>query len=225
MNAILVFFEGVLAFLSPCILPLLPVYLAYLAGQESATGDAKSKQVIWNTLAFIAGFTLVFISMGMMASAIGRLLFDYRLLIQRVSGVIIILLGLHYTGLFRLGFLQKDSRRHQPMKQLNLASSFVFGLAFAFGWSPCIGPLLGAALAMAANQDTVLQGMGLLFAFSMGLAVPFFASAMLIDRLKKSFDFIKRHFRVISLISGIFLILIGLAFLFDLFGYWQGLFT
>lgn len=223
MSVILVFLEGMLAFLSPCILPLLPVYLAYLAGQEQVEG-AKSKQVIWNTLAFIGGFTLVFVAMGMTASAIGQLFFDHRLLIQRISGVIIILMGLHYMGLFQIAFLQKDSRRHQQGKNLTLVSSFLFGLAFSFGWTPCIGPLLGAALAMAANQETILQGMLLLFAFSMGLGVPFLASAILLDRMKKSFDWVKRHFRVISLISGVLLIVIGLAFLFDLFGYWQGLF-
>jgi len=222
MEAILVFVEGFLAFISPCILPLLPVYIFYLAGKK---GEDNRRTLIFNTLGFILGFTIVFVAMGATASGIGSLLVSNKLLVQRISGIIIILFGLHYMGILKLGFLNKDKRLSTNIENLNVLSSVLFGMAFSLGWTPCIGPLLGAALTLAANQDTIWHGMLLLLIFSAGLGIPFFLSALLMERLKTAFDFIKKHFKTITFVSGLLLIIVGVAFLFDVFGYWAALFN
>jgi len=222
MEALLVFVEGFLAFISPCILPLLPVYVVYLAGKKD---EGNNKKLILNTLGFILGFTIIFVAMGATASGIGSLLASHKLLVQQISGVIIIFFGLHYMGVLKIGFLNRDSRFEANVKNLTVLSSIVFGMAFSLGWTPCIGPLLGAALTLAANQVTVWHGMLLLFIFSMGLGVPFFLAALAMEKLKTAFDFIKRHFKTITFISGLLLIVVGLAFLLDVFGYWAALFN
>lgn len=221
MEWLLVFLEGLLAFVSPCILPMLPIYLVYLAGQEGK----QSRTLVLNTVAFILGFTLVFVAMGATASGIGQLLNDYRLWVQRISGVIIILFGLHYIGLLRFRALYQDTRHNMNVNNLTVVSSFLFGFAFSFGWTPCIGPLLGSALMLAASQETIWHGVALLFVFSMGLGVPFLLSALLMNKLKGMFDWIKRHFRMISMISGVLLIIMGVALVLDVFVYWAALFS
>jgi len=222
MEALLVFVEGFLAFISPCILPLLPVYFVYLAGKK---GEEKQRTLILNTLGFILGFTLVFVAMGATASGIGFLLASHKLLVQRVSGIIIIIFGLHYMGILRVGFLNREKRLTANTENLTVLSSALFGMAFSLGWTPCIGPLLGAALTMAANKDTIWHGMLLLLIFSAGLGIPFFLSALAMEKLKSMFDFIKRHFKTITFISGLLLIAVGAAFLLDVFGYWAALFN
>ena len=222
MEGLLVFIEGFLAFISPCILPLIPVYLVYLAGKKEEGND---RTLIFNTLGFILGFTIIFVAMGATASAIGSLLVSHKLLVQQISGVIIIIFGLHYMGVIKVGFLNQDKRFQANVKNLSVLSSVVFGMAFSLGWTPCIGPLLGAALTLAANYDTVWHGMLLLLIFSAGLGIPFFLSALAMEKLKTAFDFIKRHFKIITFVSGLLLIAVGAAFLFDVFGYWAGLFN
>ena len=222
MEAVFVFWEGVLAFVSPCILPMLPVYIVYLAGRQE---DGGRKRLIVNTLGFILGFTIIFVSLGATASAIGNLLNDHRLLIQRISGVVIILFGLHYMGVFKIGFLSGEKRFAAKTKDLTFLTSVLFGMAFSFGWTPCIGIFLGSALMLASNQETVLRGVLLLFVFSLGLGVPFFVSALILNKLKAAFTWIKSHYRIITAVSGVLLILCGLALLFDVFGYWAALFN
>ena len=222
MEALLVFTEGFLAFISPCILPLLPVYIVYLAGTK---GEENKKTLILNTLCFILGFTIIFVAMGATASGIGYLLASHKLLVQRISGIIIIVFGLHYMGILKIGLLNRDKRFSMNTENLTALSSILFGMAFSLGWTPCIGPLLGAALTLAANKDTIWHGMLLLSVFSAGLGIPFFLSALIMERLKSMFDFVKRHFRAITLISGVLLIVVGAAFLFDVFGYWAALFN
>ena len=222
MEALLVFVEGFLAFISPCILPMVPVYLIYLAGKK---GDENNRTLVFNTLGFILGFTIIFVAMGATASTIGSLLASHRLLVQQISGVIIIVFGLHYMGVLKIGFLNREHRFSAKTENLNILSSFVFGMAFSLGWTPCIGPLLGAALTKAANVSTVWEGMLLLFIFSMGLGIPFFLSAVAMEKLKTVFDFMKKHFKAITFISGMLLIIVGVAFLFNFFGYWAALFN
>jgi len=222
VEALLVFAEGFLAFISPCILPLLPVYLIYLAGKK---GEDSRQTLILNTLGFILGFTIIFTAMGATASGIGFLLASHRLLVQRISGVIIIIFGLHYMGALKIGFLNRDARFAARTENLNFLSSVVFGMAFSLGWTPCIGPLLGSALTLAANKATIWHGMLLLMAFSAGLGVPFFIAALILEKLKSMFDFIKRHFRAITFVSGLLLIIVGAAFLLNVFGYWAALFN
>ena len=221
MEAFFVFIEGFLAFISPCILPMLPVYIVYLAGKRD---EKNNKTLIVNTLGFILGFTIVFVAMGATASWIGFILASHRLLVQRISGIIIIIFGLHYMGVLKVGFLNRDARFSANTENLTILSSVLFGMAFSLGWTPCIGPLLGAALTLAANLETIWHGMLLLLVFSAGLGIPFFLSALLMERLKSVFDFMKKRFRAITLISGLLLIIVGAAFLFNVFGYWAALF-
>jgi len=222
MEALLVFIEGFLAFISPCILPLLPVYIVYLAGKKD---EENKKTLILNTLGFILGFTIVFVAMGATASGIGCLLASHKLLVQQISGIIIIVFGLHYMGVLKIGFLNRDRRFSAKTDNLTVLSSVLFGMAFSLGWTPCIGPLLGAALTMAASKDTIWHGMLLLLVFSAGLGIPFFLAALLMEKLKSVFDFFKRHLRAITFISGLLLIIVGAAFLLNVFGYWAALFN
>ena len=201
---------------------MVPVYLLYLAGKKEGN---NSRALVLNTIGFILGFTIIFVAMGATASTIGFLLASHRMLVQQISGVIIIVFGLHYMGVLKIGFLNKERRFSARTENLTVLSSLVFGMAFSLGWTPCIGPLLGAALTKAANVDTVWQGMLLLFIFSMGLGIPFFLAALLMDKLKSAFDFMKKHFKEITFISGLLLILVGAAFLFNFFGYWAALFN
>jgi len=221
VEAFFVFIEGFLAFISPCILPMLPVYIVYLAGKRD---EKNNKTLIVNTLGFILGFTIVFVAMGATASWIGFILASHRLLVQRISGIIIIIFGLHYMGVLKVGFLNRDARFSANTENLTILSSVLFGMAFSLGWTPCIGPLLGAALTLAANLETIWHGMLLLLVFSAGLGIPFFLSALLMERLKSVLDFMKKRFRAITLISGLLLIIVGAAFLFNVFGYWAALF-
>jgi len=221
MEALLVFVEGFLAFVSPCVLPIVPIYLIYLAGKK---GQEDRKTLIVNTLCFILGFTIIFVAMGATASGIGSLLVSHRLLVQQISGIIIIVFGLHYMGILKIGFLNTDKRFSAKLDNLTALSSVVFGMAFSLGWTPCIGPFLGAALTKAASQSTIAEGMLLLLIFSLGLGVPFFLAAVAMEKLKSVFDFMKKHMKTISFIAGILLIAVGAAFLFDFFGYWAALF-
>jgi len=222
MEALLVFIEGFLAFISPCILPMLPVYLVYLAGKKESEGK---RALVLNTLGFILGFTVIFVAMGATASGIGSLFVSHRLLIQQISGIIIIVFGLYYMGVLKIGFLNRDRRFTAKTDNLTVFTSILFGMAFSLGWTPCIGPLLGAALTLAANKDTIWHGMLLLLIFSAGLGIPFFLSALVFEKFKRTFDFIKRHFKTITFISGLLLIVVGIAFLLNVFGYWAALFS
>lgn len=218
----LIFTEGFLAFLSPCILPMIPIYLLYLGGSE---GDQKSTvRLVVNTLGFIAGFSLVFISMGATASALGSLVVEHRLLLQRLGGVVVIVFGLNYLGVLKLGFLNRGRSMGASTKDLKFWSSLLFGAAFSLGWTPCLGAFLGTALILAANATTLYQGMGLLLTFSLGLGIPFLLTALLWNKLQHTFGWIKRNLQMIQLISGILLILVGLLMLFDRFGFYANLF-
>jgi len=200
----LLFLEGVIAFISPCLLPLLPVYIAYFAG--------KDKNPLPNAIGFVAGFTIVFVALGAFAGAVGSLLLQYQTIVNIVSGVFIILLGFGYLGLLRLpaplnnvgGIMQKISS-----KPLTVAKSVLLGAVFSIMWTPCVGAFLGAALLRASVQGSVGEGMLMLFVFSMGLGLPLIASALLLDRLKNAFDFIKKHYRVINIFAGGLLVIIG----------------
>lgn len=222
MEGLLVFVEGFLAFISPCILPMVPVYLVYLAGKKEAGGK---KTLILNTLGFIIGFTVIFVAMGATASGIGALFVSHRLLIQQISGIVIIVFGLHYMGVLKIGILNREKRVTANTDNLNAFTSVLFGMAFSLGWTPCIGPLLGAALTLAANKDTIFHGMLLLLIFSAGLGIPFFLSAIVFEKLKTAFDFMKKHFKTITFVSGLLLIVVGAAFLLNVFGYWAALFN
>lgn len=219
----LTFTEGFFAFLSPCILPMIPIYLLYLGGSDEVN-EADPNRLIINTIGFVLGFSLVFVALGATASALGGLLTTNRLLLQRIGGVIVILFGLNYLGVLKVGFLNRSKTMGAKTENLKFWTSLIFGAVFSLGWTPCLGAFLGSALLMASNTTTMYQGMALLLVFSMGLGLPFLLTSILWDKLQRTFNFIKRNLQVVQVISGALLILVGVLMLFDLFGSYANLF-
>jgi len=214
MHYILSFLEGIITFISPCLLPMLPVYIAYFAGNE--------KKPLGNAIGFVAGFTIIFIALGALAGVVGSFLVQYSAVINIVAGAIIILLGLGYLGVIQLPVLNRRSFR--PAQNVTFLSSIVFGIVFAVTWTPCAGVFLGTALLRASTQGSAVDGMFMLFLFSMGLGLPFVVSAVLINRLKTAFDFIKRHYQVINAIAGGMLLVVGVLIATGIFGRYLALF-
>lgn len=214
MQYLIVFIEGILSFISPCHLPLIPLYVAYIAG---ATGDETIEKnvVLKNSTGFVIGFTIVYVCLGAFAGTIGSFLFKYQTYFNVAIGIVVILFGLNFLGL-----LPKFFNRHShnsleaPKSNLGFGSSLIFGLVFAIGWTPCVGAFLGSALFLAGQQGSALQGTLMLLCFSLGLGIPFIISALLIDHLNSTFDFIKRNFKTVTIISGVFLIIMGLLMAF-----------
>jgi cytochrome c-type biogenesis protein len=209
---------GLLSFLSPCVLPLVPPYLVYLAGaslERVADGDVtprRRKEVVLAALLFVCGFSTVFIAFGASASAIGQLVLAYSPQLSIVAGIVIIIMGLHFLGLTRLSVLMREKRA--PMaKPVGLWGAYVMGLAFAFGWTPCIGPILAAILAVAASKETVIKGAGLLAVYSAGLGIPFVACAFAIEPATAALARFRRHLAIVEKVMGALLVLTGIAFL------------
>lgn len=206
---------GFLSFLSPCVLPLLPSYLSFITGvslEELIQGgkDSRMRKItIINSLIFIFGFSLVFVLLGTSASLVGNILFRYQIWITRIGGIFIIIFGLHLTGVLNLSLLQRDKRIHLGRRPLGYLGSFLAGIVFAAGWSPCIGPILGAILFYAASQDSILLGISLLAVYSLGLAVPFFLSSLALQIFLEYYAKLRKHLRLVSLISGGLLIAVG----------------
>jgi len=212
----LCFTEGLLTFFSPCILPMLPIYLFYLAGTaENSTIDRD--RLFRNALAFVLGFTLVFVALGATATALGSYLKLHLTLLRQISGMVMIAFGLHFMGLLRLPFLDQARGFDYRVQDLNLIRSLGFGMAFAFGWTPCVGVFLGSALLLAGNTGSVEQGMLMLSLYSAGLGIPFLLSAWLFESLKERFRLLAAHSRSISLISGLFLVGAGILLFLDRF--------
>ncbi|MBQ8174527.1 MAG: sulfite exporter TauE/SafE family protein [Clostridia bacterium] len=211
MQYFLLFLEGVITFVSPCLLPMLPVYVSYFAGGE----QKNTRRVAFNALGFILGFTVVFVLLGALAGTLGRLLQAYRTVVNIVTGLVVILFGLHFLGVFRLDIFR--GIRFSVREGAGFFSSVLFGLIFAVGWTPCVGAFLGSALMMAAGQGQVGEGILMLLVYSIGLGIPFFVSAILIDRVKGAFSFIKRHYRVVNAVSGGLLIAVGVLMATGLF--------
>ncbi len=213
------FFAGVISFLSPCVLPMVPGYLSYVSG-ESLEEMEKQKNmrdrlaIVLLSLYFVLGFTAVFVVFGATASALGQLLLAYRYELNIVSGIVIILFGMFLTGLLRFGWLQRDFRMHgNPEKSFNgrPLAAFVLGLAFAFGWTPCIGPVLGSILMLSASTLTVGGGITLLFVYSLGLGIPFIALALFTNRFLKQVGRLQRHTRKLQIGAGVLMIIMGIA--------------
>ncbi len=214
------FFEGLLAFISPCILPMLPVYIMYLAA-ETENGPRAS---IVNTIGFVCGFTLFFMSLGATATALGSLLNGHRILLQRLSGVVILFFGLHFLGILEIGFLDVERKFDLKVERKGFLGALLFGAAFSLGWTPCLGPFLGSALMLAGNRTTMYQGIFYLFVFSMGLGVPYVLAAVFFTKIKGVFQWLKKHGKQIKIVSGIVLVVAGLLMMFDVFGVWAGMF-
>ena len=212
MQYFISFLEGMITFISPCLLPMLPIYISYFAGGK----ENDTKRVVKNALGFILGFTVVFVLLGALAGTLGGLLREYRLMVNIVTGSIVILFGLHFLGLFRLEIFK--GMRMQNKENMGFFSSMLFGIVFSIGWTPCVGAFLGSALLLAASQGHVLEGVLMLLLYSLGRGVPLFVSAILIDKLKGAFSFIKKHYRVINIVSGSLLIVMGTLMATGLFG-------
>jgi cytochrome c-type biogenesis protein len=211
-------FAGLISFLSPCVLPLVPPYLVYLAGtslERLADGDPRTgsqRQTVAAAALFVCGFSTVFIALGASASVFGALLRAYSYWLSMVAGVAIIVMGLHFLGLFRIPLLAR-TRRLETAKPAGLWGAYAMGLAFAFGWTPCIGPILAAILAVAASEATVTKGAGLLAVYSAGLGVPFLLAAFAVEPFAKFLTRFRAHMRHVERVMGVLLILTGIAFL------------
>ncbi len=207
MLYIISFLEGVITFISPCLLPMLPVYLVYFAGGHE---HGNTRRVLLNAFGFICGFTLLFVLLGTFAASLGRLLIDYQRIVNIITGSIIVIFGLNYIGILKPVFLNQIKRPLETVPTTGFFSAALFGIVFSISWTPCVGTFLGSALMLAANQNTVLSGSLLLLVYSLGLGIPFLLSAILIDQLSGAFTFIKKHYHIINIICGLLLIVTGI---------------
>lgn len=209
---------GIISFLSPCVLPLVPPYLIYLTGAtiEHVANDeeqrASKRAVMLSALVFVLGFSTVFVALGASASLIGGLIRAWSAQLSIIAGIAIILMGLHFLGLTRIGFLMREGRLSIP-KPVGLWGAYVMGLAFAFGWTPCIGPILAAILSVAASEATVTKGAGLLAVYSAGLGIPFLIAAFMVEQFSSVLARIKKHLASIERVMGVLMILVGIGFL------------
>ena len=214
------FIAGLLSFFSPCVLPLIPSYFSFICGYsiEELTADNVSslrRKVFISTLFFVSGFSFVFILMGASASVLGNLFFTYKGSVRFIGGIVIVLLGIHLTGLFRFRGLDFEKRFHIENKPLQIFGSFLIGMAFAAGWSPCIGPLLGSILILAGNQDTIGEGVALLGIYSLGLAIPFIIFSIGINYMFLFIAKVKKVLKYLNPVAGIILIIVGLLLITD----------
>lgn len=203
------FVGGLLSFLSPCVLPLVPSYIGFITGMSLDEVSTRRRTALLHALLFVLGFSLVFLLLGASATVLGRALRYYQEWIQRVGGLLIIVFGLYCLGVLRLGFLQQERRVHLQDKPVGYLGSLLVGMAFAAGWTPCIGPILGAIYTLAAGQQSVGRGMLLLGAYSAGLAVPFLLAAVAVDRFLDWFQKFRRYLPWVMRASGVLLIFVG----------------
>lgn len=213
------FIAGLISFVSPCVLPLVPGYISFVSGvsletlREEGRPGGSMRKIILNCLLFILGFSVVFVSLGASATFIGQFLLEKSAIFSKIAGVVVIVFGLFVMGVLRIPFLQFEKRFHARTKPLGLLGSFLIGLAFAFGWTPCIGPILGAILAYAGTQGTVKEGIYLLTAYSLGLGLPFFVTGLAMNTFLGFSKRIRPHFRKIEIASGILLVVVGILIL------------
>ena len=205
MQYVISFLEGIITFISPCLLPMLPIYISYFAGG----GERSTKKTLTGAIGFVVGFTVVFTLMGALAGTVGSFLKGHQTAVNIISGIVVIFFGLNFLGVFKLN-LFRGSDRSVDTSNMGFFSAMLFGMIFSLGWTPCVGAFLGSALMLASQQGSVLVGTLMLLAYSLGLGVPFILSAVLIDKLKSAFDWIKRNYKVINIVSGSLLILIGI---------------
>ena len=205
MQYLISFLEGVITFISPCLLPMLPIYISYFAGG----GERSVKKTLTAAWGFVLGFTVVFVTLGALAGTLGSFLRTHQTAVNLISGAVVMAFGLNYLGLLRLNLFRGSGRAVQG--ELGFFSAMAFGVIFSVGWTPCVGAFLGSALMMASQQGKVLVGMGMLLCYSLGLGVPFLVSAVLIDQLKSAFNWIKAHYGIINKVCGVFLLLVGAA--------------
>ena len=221
MDYLILFLEGIITFVSPCILPMIPIYITYFMGDQDAanqeSGLTLRNPALKNSIGFVLGFTTVFVLLGAAAGSIGRFVFTHGQMFNIITGVVMVLFGLNYIDVINIKFLKRTHKIDYRAGSFKFSKSVLFGMVFSIGWSPCVGAFLGSALMIAANSQTMLKGSLMLFVYSLGLGVPFILSSLLINSLKSTFDFIKRNYRIINNISGIFLILVGIMMMTGIF--------
>ena len=213
MQYVISFLEGVVTFISPCLLPMLPIYISYFAGG----GERSVKKTLSGALGFVTGFTIVFVVLGALAGTLGSLLKEYQTAVNIVSGLIVVFFGLNFLGVFKLN-LFKGSNHKVNTKNMGFFSAMLFGIIFSVSWTPCVGAFLGSALMLASQQGHVGEGVVMLLVYSLGLGIPFVLSAVLIDYLKSAFNWIKKHYKVINIVCGVLLILVGVLMATGLIG-------
>ncbi len=222
------FGAGLISFVSPCVLPLIPAYISFISGvsidvlKDKGGGSRNLKNIVISSVVFVAGFSVIFILLGASATFLGNFLLEKLSLLIKIAGAIIIVFGLHFLGIFRIKYLNYEKRFNIRSSKLGLFGVFAAGLAFAFGWTPCIGPILAGILTIAATKNTVNEGVVLLSAFSLGLGIPFIITGIAANTFINLFAVIKRNFKIVEIISGLFLIIIGLMIMFDYFNIISG---
>ena len=217
MQYIISFLEGMITFISPCLLPMLPIYISYFAGG----GERSTKKTLSGALGFVLGFTLVFMAMGALAGGLGGLVSRYQRIVDLVCGAVVIVFGLSYLGLIKLNLFKGSMGTAGEVK--SFGSAMLLGMVFSLGWTPCVGAFLGSALMLASQQGQALVGVGMLLCYSLGLGIPFVLSAVLIDSLKSAFNFIKKNYKPINAICGALLVLIGVLMATGSLGRWMAL--
>lgn len=206
MDYLLTFLEGIASFISPCLLPMLPIYISYFIGED----DSNTRKALINSIGFVIGFTIVFLLLSIFASSIGGLVVNHIKYIKIIFGIVIILFGLNYMEILKIKFLNKTNMRNMNHKNLNFWKAILFGLLFSISWTPCIGTFLSSALLLIAKEQDILKGIIMMLIYSVGLGIPFIISAILIEKLKNVFQYIKSHYGIIKKISGIILIIAGI---------------
>ena len=205
MQYLISFLEGIITFISPCLLPMLPIYISYFAGG----GERTTAKTLKGAVGFVTGFTIVFVMLGALAGTVGSFLREYQTTVNIISGLIVIIFGLNFLGVFKLNIF-KGNQRSVKTDNMGFFSAMLFGIIFSVGWTPCVGAFLGSALMLASQQGHIAEGMLMLLSYSLGLGIPFILSAVLIDYLKSAFNWIKRNYKIINLISGSLLVIIGI---------------
>ena len=205
MQYTIAFLEGIITFISPCLLPMLPIYISYFAGG----GERSTKKTLSGALGFVSGFSVIFVAMGALAGTIGGFLREYRGAVNVISGLVVILFGLNFLGVFKMNLFRGGSKAVNS-RDMGFFPAMLFGMIFSLGWTPCVGAFLGSALMLASQQGHVVEGMLMLLCYSLGLSIPFLLSAVLIDYLKSAFNWIKQHYQVINAVCGCFLVLVGI---------------
>ena len=214
------FSAGTLSFFSPCVFPLIPAYICFITGLSSQeimssfeSSTVKRKLILTEAILFIVGFSVIFVALGASASFLGSYFISYKKIIRIIGGIILVIFGLHMIGVFRIKFLEYEKKLHLKAKPINWLSSVFVGMAFGLGWTPCVGPILGGILVLAATRDTLFKGATLLSFYSLGLALPFLLISIGIKKALNIFSKIQKHFKLVSVISGILLIIIGITIL------------
>lgn len=206
MDYVFTFIEGFASFISPCVLPMLPIYISYFIGED----NKKVSKAVINSIGFVLGFSIVFILLSIFASSLGGIISQNIKYIKIVFGIIIILLGLNYMEIIKINLLNKTNGINKKVKDLNFIKSLAFGMIFSISWTPCIGTFLASALLLIAKNQDMVKGILLMIVYSIGLGIPFIISAVLLEKLKEAFNFIKKHYSIIKKISGIILIIMGI---------------